>query len=52
MSDDTEPVLDHLCEAAQVPIEECEPQVLRDVISTCRDIIERAETALDAWGSA
>lgn len=47
---DTEPVLEKLCEAAQLPIEECDPEVLRDVISTCRDLLDRAETALALWG--
>lgn len=42
-------VLDHLCAAAMEPIEQLDPEVLRDVVDTCRDLIDRAEQALRDW---
>lgn len=45
-------VLDLLCRAASEPIEDLDPEDLRALIDTARDLVDRAEMALAAWGPA
>ena len=41
-----------LGELAVLDLEDEEPEVLRAIIDTCRDLQDRAEGALTAWGPA
>lgn len=43
-------VVDLLCQAAMQPIEDLDPEMLRVVIDTAADLVDRAQQALASWG--